>query len=461
MTPRIHRTGLWLLAILLTVAFRPTSVLAQAGLSGDPFGGQEDERLGRNSKFDTGFKSKSALGQLEELTGATVDRSSSQSSSRNTETRTAPQPAPVKPRYDPNQAFRQEVAGTIAGAVVGALFADLLNDNSAQQKAAAEAAAAQAAAQAAAEAEAFRVQQELARQARILRAQHYRAEWDAREAEVGDRLGGAFEVGTGTAFFGRPANPDAATVAAILGQDTGGTEPAAAGGAPDVSDEDASVVDLRGSSMVVQPSRPPARTLTPGRVPPLPHATTRPPASSHWAYDLSEPAEPPPPPDSDSQLQELIAYFGPKLGEYYWKTVIQGTAKATLWGRVKNVPGMKALSALTGFEEQQKEGTKELGDAYTEYGESWNSYATNAVSVLANPYSDGSAFIASSSGSMDYQVRKLKVKISEMLFTGIAGHFEMPDGEELKTPEGDYNMVPILGGGAHPDASRLRSIAIR
>jgi len=100
------------------------------------------------------------------------------------------------------------------------------------------------------------VQQELARQARIRQAQHYRAEWDSSDSEITNQLGGAFDVGagTGTAFFGRPANPDAATVAAILNQDVGAAE-TAPGDAPDVSASDPTVVDLRGSSLVVQPLR--------------------------------------------------------------------------------------------------------------------------------------------------------------------------------------------------------------
>lgn len=444
MPPRMHTTGLLVLAIVSALTLLPASALAQAGLTGDPFSGQAAQR---NSKYDQGFQSKSALGQLEELTGTTVDRSSS---NRSTVTRVAPQSRAAQPRYNPNQ--------EIAGALAGALFSNLFDfsDDSAQQRAAAE----QAAAQAAAQAEAFRVHQEAVRVARIQRAQHYRAEWDAREAEIGDRLGGAFDVTTsGTAFFGRPANPDADTVAAILGQDVSDAE-LAPGEAPDVSTSDASVVDLRGSSLVVQLLRPPVPAARLGRGTMPARSTTRAPATSRWTHDLSEPAEPPPPPSSLNQLNELIAYFGPALGKYYWETVIQGTAKATLWGRVKNVRGMKSLSALAGFSEQWKDGTEELGGAYTESLESTFGFATDAAYVLGNgnPNSNGDEFIASTSGSLDYQVRKLKVKISEMLFTGFTDHSEQIDAYELETPVGEGNVVPLNDVPDHPDAYRLRSI---
>src|SRR5664280_412593 len=267
MPTRIHTTGLLVLAIVFAATLLPASALAQAGLTGDATGSSADQ-------FDKGFQSKSALGQLEELTGTTVDRSSSQSSNQSTVTRVAPQPRPVQPHYDPNQ----QIAGAAAATIIGALFANVFSDNSAQEQAAAEAAAAQAAA----EAEAFRVQQEAARKARIQMAQHYRADWDSREAEIGDRLGGAFDVTTGTALFGRPANPDADTVAAILSQDIGGAEQTP-GEIPDVYSSDPSVVDLRGSSLVVQPLRPltPAGSGTTITRPPVP-ATTR------WAYDMPE-----------------------------------------------------------------------------------------------------------------------------------------------------------------------------
>ena len=438
MPPRIYPTGSLVFAVILAGAFLPGAAFAQAGLSGNPFSGQTAERT---SKFDTGFKSKSALGQLEELTGSKVDRSTNNA---NQAALVAQQSRAIKPHFDPNQAFRNELAGAVAGMLIDAIF----SDNSAQQKAAAEAAAAQAAAQAAAEAEAFRVQQELARLARIRMAQRYRAEWDARETEIGGRLGGAFTVTTGTAFFGRPANPDADTVAAILGQDIDGAEQTS-GEVPDVSDSDTSVVDLRDSSLVVPLSRPPAYAGLNSRSPT---------SASRWTYEMTANMEPPASPSSTKQLNALIAYFGPWLGKWYWETVIQGAAKSTAWGRLKGIPGMGYVNAVVGADEQRESGTEELSGAYTELSDSGFSYASNTAAILANPYSNGGAFIESTSGSLEYQVSKLKVKISEMLFKGFSDRSEMPDLEELRAPVGEGNVVPIYGRGAHPDQFRINNV---
>jgi len=418
MTSRIHTTGFGVLAIVLAVALLPASGLAQAGLSGNAFSGQAEEFGYGNRNSDRNFTNKSALGQLEELSGGTVDRSSSQSSNRSTYTREAPQPSrAAQMRAD----FNQEVTGMVASALVNALFSNLFNDNSAQQKAAAEAAAAQAAARAAAEAEAFRVQQELARKARILKAQRYRAEWDAREAEVGDRLGGAFDVtGTGTAFFGRPANPDAATVAAILGQDTGGPEPAAAGGvpdAPDASGSDPSAVDLRGSSLVVPLLRP---TVPAGRGTTIASRSMRPPlpGTPRWAYELTDTYEPPPP-KTPSQLQGLLAFFGPWLGEYY-KGLGKTTVKETIWARLEFVPGQKLVKKLWGAKEQVDKDTEELSKAYAPLLLGLGG-AINAANNMGS-YSNRDGLAEDQFASLQQNGGKVVVDIWKMIYKQITGH---------------------------------------
>lgn len=331
----------------------------------------------------------------------------------------------------------------LADALIQAIF----SDNSAQKKAAAEAAEAEAAAQAAAQAEAFRVQQELARQARIHQAQVYRAEWDSRESEIGDRLGDAFVVSPGTAFFGQPAGPEAAG-AALLSR-IGGDTSAGSDAAPALSDSDPAVVDLRDSSLVVPLFRPPVRPGLGGRSP----AT-----ATRQAYELTDSAEPPP--AATSQLKALIAYFGPWLGKWYWETVVQGYAKSTAWGRLKNIPGMGYVNAVSGANEQRISSTEELGGAYTEYSNALFSYGSNSAAILANPYSDGSAFIDSTAGSLEYQVSQLKVKIWEMAFASHASHAEMPGADDLQAPESEGNMVPVNGAGAHPDQFRLNNVLL-
>jgi hypothetical protein len=407
----------------------PVALFAQAGLSGNALEGQLEEMRSK-TPFTQGFKSKSALGQLEELTGSKVDRSSPAQTP-------APRAAPkISRSAQMRNQLNQEVAGMLADALVQMIF----SDNSAKKKAAAEAAAAEAAAQAAAQAEAFRVQEELARLARIQQAQRYRAEWDARETAIGDRLGDAFTVGTGTAFFGQPAGPEEAGAVAL--SQVGGNSSAGSDNAPVLPDSDPSVVDLRESSLVVQPFARPTRPSLGGS-----HA-------SRWAYEMTDSAERPPPPSSTKQLNALIAYFGPWLGKWYWETVVQGYAKSTVWGRLKSIPGMGYVNAVVGADEQRESGTEELGETYAESIGGTSSYASNAAVVLASRYGDGDAFINSTAGSVEYQVAKMKVKFSEMVFKGFTDRSEMPGRDDLRAPESDGNARPIFGRGDHPDAFR-------
>jgi hypothetical protein len=351
MPPPNHSTRFLALAVVSAIVLGSASALAQAGLSGNAFSGQEEERL---QKFDNGkLQSQSALGQLEELAGATVDRSSS---SQETVTRVVPRPKPVQPRFDTNQMIKQQVAGALAEALIGALF----SDNSAQEQAAAEAAA-QAAAEAAAQAEAFRVQQELARQARIRQAQHYRADWDSRETEITNQLGGAFDVGTSTAFFGRPANPDADTVAAILGQDVGAADPAP-GEAPGVSESDPSVVDLRGSSLVVQSLR---------SVPPMPASLGAParsmPAVLRAAYELTDGAEAAPATAASSSfsVDDFRAQMRAKL-DAKLQGEVKGKAIALFWDLTKGIPGQTVAKNLVELNDTRQEITDEITDSNEE-----------------------------------------------------------------------------------------------
>jgi hypothetical protein len=425
---RISSTGRLISLYLLAGALLPVCALAQAGLSGNALEGQLEEMRSK-TPFTQGFKSKSALGQLEELTGSKVDRSAPAHTP-------APRAAPkISRSAQMRNQLNQEVAGMLADALIQAIF----SDNSAQKKAAAEAAAAEAA-QRAAQAEAFRVQEELARLARIQQAQRYRAEWDSRETEIGDRLGDAFTVGAGTGYFGQPAGPEAAGAARL--SQIGGNSSAGSDNAPVLPDSDPSVVDLRESSLVVQPFARPIRPSLGGS-----HAT-------QWAYELTDSAERPPPPSSTKQLNALIAYFGPWLGKWYWETVVQGYAKSTVWGRLKGIPGMGYVNAAVGADEQRESGTEELGGTYIESIGDTSSYASNAAVVLASRYGNGDAFINSTAGSVEYQVAKMKVKFSEMVFKGFTDRSEMPSRDDLQAPESDGKVRPIFGRGDHPDAFR-------
>jgi hypothetical protein len=439
MHPRIHPSRLWFLAIIASITLLPASALAQAGLSGDPFSGQSTEAVARDSKFDNGsLQSQSALGQLEEMTGATVDRSSGQ----NTVTRVAPRPKPVQPHLDPNLMIKQQIAGALADALVGALF----SDNSAQEEAAAQAEA-QAQAEAAAQAEAFRVQQELARQARIRQALHYRAEWDSRETEITNQLGGAFDVGAGTAFFGQPANPNAETVAAILGQDVGASE-TASGEAPEIPAADPSVVDLRGSSMVVQPLLQGTPAVVRGG------SSVRTSVTPGWTYDSPDAGDIAPPARPPSQGQGLLSYFGPWLGDWY-KDFAKDTAKETVWGFGKRIPGQPYAKALFEFNEQRVDLTNEMNEAYSPLLELAFGGATKAANSLGNPYSSGEGLAESQFDSIHEAGSEVILSSWKMAFKQFTGHFGGLDLGELKTESGAGNVVPVNDVPVHPDYARL------
>lgn len=442
MSAPYRSTGPGILAIMLAATLLTASARAQAGLTGNGLSGQQLEmlngnleKLQANTPFNQGFQSKSALGQLEELTGATVDQSSPQSNPP------APVAPPAKPRFDPNQAFRTQ----LAGAVVGMLLDSIFSDDSAQQQAAAEAAAAQAAARAAAEAEAFRVQQEQARKARILLAQHYRAEWDSRESEISDQLGGAFDVGPATGFFGEPANPDADTVAR-LSQVGGGASPDQ-GAAPDDSDWDTSVVDLRGSSGVVSLLR--SGVINP-RAPTSASGSRMP----RWAYDWPE-TEAPPPSRPPSQLQGLLAYFGPWLGDWY-KSFAVGTAKATFRNPI---PGDPRVSAIIGFNKQRiaLQGTMAKSD--DPLLQLISGGATDVALISGSPYSSGDGFAAGYFGEISQRGGRLAVDAFATAFSQFTGHFGGGiDLSKLAPPSGEGNMVPVTGAGEGPDYPRWKGL---
>jgi hypothetical protein len=435
MPPHIHTTGRLVLAIVLAGALLPASALAQAGITGDAMG----------PKFDgtKSLQSKSALGQLEELTGSTVDRSSSQSSYRSTVTRVAPQPGLAQPRYDPNQ----QIAGALAGAMVGMLFDSIFSDNSAQEQAAAQAAAAQAAA----EAEAFRLQQEAARVARVRMAQHYRAEWDAREAEIGNRLGGAFDVTTGTALFGRPANPDADTVAAILGQDIGGAEQAP-GEIPDVYGSDPSVVDLRGSSLVVPLLRQPTPAVTHGR------GATRAPATTSWVYDW---------PDSNegvSAVQSQRAVPSMKNAIFFndwYAGSLTNIATETLFGLipeyVSRFPLRGLVTTISGFKDDYESIWNPLKIKAVEIVGAISSGSQQVLTTMGNPYGGdpeaGSSYDQSVNSIGDETQSWAKYKALDIFSSKV---LSSPDlNEVMKTPVGDSNVMPLHNVPVYPDYARL------
>lgn len=445
-----HPTGTALvLSCVFSFTLLSTSAFAQAGISGNAMEGQTAERLGRNSQFDNGtLKTKSALGQLEAISGGKVDRSSSSSRQPNNRAAPAPAPRPAKPRFDANQAFKQELAGAVAGALIGALF----SDNSAQQRAAAEAEAARAAAQAAAEAEAYRVQQELARLARIQRAKTYRAEWDSRETEIGGRLDGAFDVTSapGTAFFGRPANPDADTVAAILAQDIGSVT-AAPHEPTDSFDSDPSVVDLRDSSLIVQPM---GSGSVSTRMPTRSSGTLMP----SWAYEMRESPRSSADRGDPGKWENLLTLLGPVLGKFDKNELIIGMLKSAVWEKAKKrLPFSNYGEAVYDANTQRIEDTEELSGINGEHMRNTFGSGIDVAGILSSRSTSDRGYIEKNSASLDYDGRKMVANIYKMTASKITGRFEESGDDETDIPAGD---VVYLNGVPDPTITHWRDSAI-
>jgi hypothetical protein len=441
MSTPIHAFDFRFLTIVLAGALLPVGAFAQAGLSGDPFSGQAAER---GQLFDNGkLQSQSALGQLEEMTGTTVDRSSGQSSGG----RVAPPPRQVQPRYDPNLMIKQELAGALANALIGALF----SDDSAQRQAAEEAEA-RARAEAAAQAEAFRVQQELARQARIRQAQHYRAEWDSSDQSITGQLSGAFNVAPspGTAFFGRPANPDADVVAAILNQDVGSGD-TAPGVAPDVTDSDPSVVDLRGLSgdtgtvTLLHPGAVSKNMSQPAGTVGLPR----------WVYDWPQP---PPQRQQPSWWGQMVGEYQPMLRErvdgYFWGSVKEATI-GRLWGMV---PGHEKADALIDFEKERESGIKELWKIHKRFFDYGTQGASNAVQILASGSIDDGGYSEEYSAGIPAVGEEANNEYLRKIKDSIEEHLKLGNKEE---PVEEYvSQVRPVDAGKHPDEFRLTNVEI-
>lgn len=164
------------------------------------------------SKFDSGNKGTSALGQLEDIAGQKVDTSSPGVSTIDTYKKkiTLPQKAAPKPKVNQTAAMNAMVTGMVMGSLLEAVF----SDNS-QQRAYEEAARAMA------EAEQKRIAEEQRKQ-RIASAGKLRSFWDGRDQEMSESLGDVFSVpgqGQGTDFFGIQSNPKAKPSNLSGGQD--------------------------------------------------------------------------------------------------------------------------------------------------------------------------------------------------------------------------------------------------
>lgn len=178
-----------LLAMAVSLAVVPAAAMA------DVFIDNTYEKLRTNADWGTATGGTGALGQLENITGQTVDRSSGSSS---LPSRPATYSAPA--RSAAAAAKARSNAAAVDAMAAGLMVFTLLQAMDAQSDAAARAAA---------EAERQRqLEAERQRQLRLQAAARQRALWEQQDASEGGDLGGIFSNTGGTAFFGMPGVVD-------------------------------------------------------------------------------------------------------------------------------------------------------------------------------------------------------------------------------------------------------------
>jgi len=374
----LHRYLIGLLALAIAcVVLRPLNSPAQeggAGLHYDP-----------TPSFDNGtLRSKSALGQLEEMTGQKVERPAPIQGMDTETEQPRPQPAPPPPRYGAKQAFTDALKNGMADEISSRIANAILNGGRDQQQQ--EAAARQAAVE-----EAERRAQEQAR--RIQNAQHYRADWDARQKESSQRLAGVFDTG-GTAFFGQP-NADAKAIAAILGDTGAGAGPAAE---PGIVLPDTAVVQL-----LQQPT-----AIKIGGATPPPLSSTRSPALPRMKEENAENQE------STPNLQREVAAaiarrFVDLHIEYAEKHV-----KEWAWDLLGEGTGVRVIKTSYETEETRRDLTERISGMYTDFIKEFGEYAQTAARTSASPRNDDAELAEAQGRKVGRSGQEMPERINEM-----------------------------------------------
>jgi hypothetical protein len=230
-----------------------------------------------------------------------------------------------------------------------------------QQDAANEAAARQAAAE-----EAERRAQEQAR--RIQNAQHYRADWDARQKESGQRLAGVFDTGgtTFSAFFGLP-NADAKAIAAILGDTGAGASPARE---PEIVLPDTAVVRLlqQPTGINLRGPAPPPLSTTPA--PELPRGK-------------EENAAATPNELKDGVKARALGFVDAKVEQ------AEDDVKEWVWGLFGDGTVGRTVKEVRHFDEHRKSLTEKIAGIYTDFIDGITNYCNGAVGVVGSLGNNG------------------------------------------------------------------------
>jgi hypothetical protein len=270
-----------------------------------------------------------------------------------------------------------EISSRIANAI--------LNGGRAQQQQQ-EAAARQAAAE-----EAERRAQEQAR--RIQNAQHYRADWDAREKESSQRLAGVFDTG-GTAFFGQP-NADAKAIAAILGDTGAGASPATE---PEIVLPDTAVVRLlqQPAAIKLRGPAPPPLSTTPA--PELPRGKEE--------YAGSQ--------NSTPNLQrEVAAAIARRFVDLHMEYA-EKHAKEWAWDLLGEGTGVRVIKTSYETEETRRDLTERISGMYTDFIKEFGEYAQTAARTSASPRNDDAELAEAQGRKVGRSGQEMPERVNEM-----------------------------------------------
>lgn len=419
-----HRSllGISLLAFVILVPV--ARVRAQAGLSGNALEGQSEEMRYKNSSWDKGLKSKSALGQLEELSGGKVDRSSTPSS----QYRTSAPKKTLSSRQQFNNMMRQELATTL----VEALLTNILFDDSAARAKAQAAAAAKAAEEARIEAE------RQAKEARLAReefARNLRAAWDMQDEATAANLAGAFDVGTGTAFFGSGSKATAEGLKAIDAEhDTDDSTPVDLSGSdhPAVNPMDLAMTSAGGVGL----------TTGPAMVPPS--------VGGRWVR-LDDPAPAAhglsltPHTAAEEAALHAVSWYGDTMKGAVTDSLVN-LAFGKVLQRLDNLPGMDTAKAFWEFKEKYEELSSPLQTKVQQLQELFYGGSQQAARLLGSRRLSDGGFADSYSTSLESLGGEMGREFRGMAFKEAAGQtIDAPDfGPAEEIPLEDSAATPLL-----------------
>jgi len=155
-----------------------------------------------------------------------------------------------------------------------------------------------------------------------------------------------------------------------------------------------------------------------------------------------------------------VAYFGPWLGKWYWETVALGTATATAWAVVKNVPGQQYFKAIYDANEKRTSLGEAMNDVVNDILEPTFSGITTGANVLGRGDTGGGEFADSYNDSIGHSFGKAKVKIWETIFGEHIGHVEAPDVGKMEFV-GIEGGVPALSNVPSGQSLHLRASLLK